>query len=105
MHVAVTEEGGAQLWVDVECRVARATVRASVAERVPSEPSSPLFAAGPTDGRAPGVLQIGAEAVEVLGTQCVNIHTAVGEPADLVLAVIVKSHHDAGEMVASLSVW
>ena len=48
------------------------------------------------------VLQIGAEAVEVLGTQRVNIHTAVGEPADLVPVVIVKSHHDADEMVARL---
>ena len=48
------------------------------------------------------VLQIGAEAVEVLGTQRVNIRTAVGEPADLVLAVVVKSHQDADEMVASL---
>ena len=48
------------------------------------------------------VLQIGAEAVEVLGTQRVDIRTAVREPADLVLAVIVKSHHDDDEMVASL---
>ena len=56
---------------------------------------------GPTDGQAV-VLQIGAETVEVLVTQRVNIRTAVGEPADLVLAVIVKSHQDADEMVASL---
>ena len=48
------------------------------------------------------VLQVGAEAVEVLGAQRVDIRTAVGEPADLVLAVIVKSHQDADEMVASL---
>ena len=57
---------------------------------------------GPTDGRVPGGVADRAEAVEVLGTQSVDIRTAVEEPADLVLAVIVKSYQDADKIVASL---
>ena len=86
----------------MECRVARATVESECCGESPqrTEFTTVRHADQLTVGRQV-VLQIGVEAVEVLGTQCVDIRTAVGEPVDLVLAVIVKSHQDPDEMVAS----
>ena len=57
---------------------------------------------GPTDGPAPGGVADRSRGGGGPGHSTRDIRTAVGEPADLALAVIVKSHQDADEMVADL---
>ena len=67
---------------------------------VPGEPSSPPFAAR-TNWRS-SARWCCRSGPRRWRSWALNIRTAVREPADVVLAVIAKSHHDADEMVASL---